>query len=97
MASLFDGVYDIKWDDDYSLRSAYAICYRYGNLMPHTFYWNDTPITWSIENQAAPEQFESNPWSNPFAVHCIDISELISITGNQVSVDFPPQPFYNDA
>jgi hypothetical protein len=94
LGAITGGTYNIHWEDDYTLKTAYAICYRYGILDSHTFYFNQSPITWTNDSQAAPEQIEVNLLSNPFAVHVIEITDMISIENDLVQVDLPEQQGY---
>lgn len=80
---------EIKWEDDFILRRAYAITYRYGRPEPYTIFINNSPVTWNIESQAGPEQIESHPSQNYFAPHVKDVTENIIINNQLISVDFP--------
>ncbi len=93
IGAMLGGSFNIKWEENYTLRRAYAICYRYGRPEPHTFFVNDGGITWNMGNQAGPELIEENSASDFFATHAIDITESIDINSDLVSIDIPPQPF----
>ncbi|MCA1763303.1 MAG: gliding motility-associated C-terminal domain-containing protein [Cryomorphaceae bacterium] len=97
IGALLGASFNIKWDDGYSLRRAYALCYRYGRPEPHTFYVNDGGITWNMGNQAGPEMVEENNASNFFAAHAVDITDAIVIDNNVVNIDLPQQTFYDFA
>jgi hypothetical protein len=97
LGAMIGGSFKIKWEDNYTLRSAYAICYRYGRPEPHTIYVNDGPIEWNTNNQIGPELSEENTWSNYFATHAVDITDEITINSDVVNIDLPPQTFYNFA
>lgn len=94
VGSMVGGSFNINWQESFSLRKAYAICYRYGRPEPHTFYVNSAGITWSMFTQAGPELIEENSATDIFAVHALDITEDFTIISNSVSIDLPPQMFY---
>lgn len=97
LGSMVGGSFNIKWEEDYTLRRAYAICYRYGRPEPHTFFINDGGITWNMGNQAGPELIEENNQSSFFATHAVDITDAIVIDGDVINIDLPPQTFYDFA
>jgi len=93
IGTLSGGAFDIQWNESYSVRKVYAICYRYGRPEPYTFFLNDNAITWSLDSQVGPELAEENSLSEFFASHVLDITEHVSIEGEVVNVELPEQPF----
>jgi len=93
LGELIDGAYNIHWDEDFTIRRAYALTYRYGRPDPHTIFLNKGGITWSLDNQAGPEQLEENILTDYFATHAVDITDFLVIDGEFVNVDLPLQPF----
>jgi len=93
IGTLSGGAFDIQWNESYSVRKVYAICYRYGRPEPYTFFLNDNAITWSLDSQVGPELAEENSLSEFFASHVLDITEHVSIGGEVVNVELPEQPF----
>ncbi|MCA1752770.1 MAG: hypothetical protein LC670_13475, partial [Flavobacteriales bacterium] len=83
----------IKWEDDYDLLRVYALTYRYGRPPNHTMYINNSPINWTLENQAGPEQIEDNDLTDFFATHANEISESVTIDNDSLTFTFPEQPF----
>jgi len=97
IGALIGGTFDIDWEDNYTLRKAYAITYRYGRPEPYTIYINGGAVEWNSSNQAGPELLEENFFSNYFAAHAVEITNQITITGDVVNIDFPVQTFYDFA
>lgn len=79
----------IKWGEDYSLKRAYAITYRYGRPLPGKVKLNGSEIEWHKNNQAGPEQ--SEVIDTYFAPHAIEITDYIDINDSLLSIDFLPQ------
>ena len=52
---------------------------------------NGTEVWWNMQNQAGPEQIETNDASDFFAPHAADITDHIQITDDTLRIDFPPQ------
>jgi len=95
VGSMVGGSFNINWQENFSLRRAYAICYRYGRPEPHTFHVNNSGLTWSMITQAGPELIQQNSATDFFAVHALDITDDLTIIGSSVSIDLPPQMFYD--
>jgi PKD repeat protein len=83
---------EIKWDDDYVLKSAYAITYRYGYPIDHTIAINGIEVVRNMADQIGAEIEEENTATRAFAVHIQNISDIISIEGNTLTIDLPVQP-----
>ncbi len=84
---------EIDWQSHYSIRHAYAATYRYGRIGPAVMRVNGSDILWSLGSEAGPEQVESNELSQYFAPHILEVTDLISISGSTVLIDFPVQSF----
>jgi len=84
---------EIKWEDNYTLRKAYAISYRYGRPHDQFMQLNGSVFEFTSENQAGPEQIETNTLSNYFAPHVAEITSNINIEGSILTIDFPFQVF----
>ena len=84
----------IKWEDGYTIRAAYALTYRYGRPAPHSMFINGSEVNWNISNQAGPEQIETNPATDFFAPHAIDITNNFNIENDTLIIDSPDQQFY---
>ncbi len=82
---------EIDWQPHYTIRRAYAVTYRYGRPDPFALRVNGIDVLWNTGNQAGPEQIENNDLSNYFAPHLIEITDQLSITTNQLILDFPLQ------
>ena len=80
----------IKWEDNYTLRAAYALTYRYGRPVPYSMKVNGTEVLWNMQNQAGPEQIETNEAIEFFCATCCDITNQIQINNDTLTVDFPP-------
>ena len=88
-----DATFEIDWDDDYTLRKAYLLTYRYGtNLVPQPVVINSDTLFWTMDSQIGPTQIESNPLSDFFAVHAQDVTDQIEINSNTVFMTGPIQP-----
>ncbi|NEN24338.1 hypothetical protein G3O08_12565 [Cryomorpha ignava] len=87
---------EIKWEDNYTLRAAFALTYRYGRPEPHTMIVNAAQVNWNFSTQVGIEQIEIEPGANYFAPQAMDITSLIQINNNILNIDFPPQKFYED-
>lgn len=85
----------IKWEDDFTLRAAYALTYRYGRPEPHAMKVNGSEVLWSMQSQLGPEQIETNSESDFFASHAKDITNIVQITSDTLRIDFPEQKFYD--
>jgi hypothetical protein len=81
----------IKWNENYELRNAFVVCYRYGNPPDHVTFINNTPITWSDDTQVGGSFFEENPLSNPYSTHVQDVSSSLEIQDDTLRLEFPPQ------
>jgi PKD repeat protein len=89
LGSVEGSLCEIRWEENYSLRAAYAITYRHGQPGADTMSVNDTPVIWNSSNQFGEEQPEINPGTLYYATHVKDITQTIVINGSTVSVDIP--------
>ncbi|NEN22654.1 hypothetical protein G3O08_03930 [Cryomorpha ignava] len=99
MDNIFSGLNntcEIKWEENYTLRAAYALTYRYGRPEAHSMIVNGAEINWNTGNQAGPEQVEPESHTNYFAPHAINITNSVIINNNILSIDFPVQNFYEN-
>jgi hypothetical protein len=58
---------------------------------------NGGAIPWDNSSQVGPETPLLNPWSNPFAVHVLDVTNAEQIEDSVLTIDFPYQQFYSNA
>ncbi|MCH2216429.1 MAG: hypothetical protein MK086_14785, partial [Flavobacteriales bacterium] len=85
-------VCEIKWEEDYTLRSAHAITYRLGYPLPHQITINGQAIIRDFESQFGDEIEKQNPAAEAFAVHILDLTDEIAIDNELLIVDLPVQP-----
>jgi hypothetical protein len=83
---------EIKWDDDYVLKSAYALTYRFGYPLNHPISINGIEVVRGMADQIGEEILNENTATRAFAVHVQNISDLIGINGNTLTIDLPVQP-----
>lgn len=81
-----EGYFKIKWEDDYVLRAAYAITYRYSDAAPTSITLNSSSFYWDSSNQVGSTLPELDPVLESFSVHAKDITDLINITSDSVYV-----------
>ncbi len=84
-AGLLDGHFKIKWEQDYILKDAYVLTYRYGRPISKPFIVNDMEFAWSDENQIGEELLD-NENAEYFAVHAQRITDLVMIQNDSVNV-----------
>lgn len=84
---------EIDWQAGYTIRRAFAATYRYGRPAPFAQIVNGAELWWDLSSQAGPEQIETNKLSQYFAPHVMEITDLLTINGNQLSIDLPVQPY----
>ena len=98
-----DGSFQINWDNTNSLRNAYAITYRYDRPEPIEFSINNASLSWEYDSQVG-EEFLDGTFTNYFAVHVQEITDLIEIdsgvitvnmNGNKISADHPNQGWWS--
>jgi len=80
-----NGTFQIKWEEDYILRKAIALTYRYGRPMDNELVLNGVSIPLNMTSQIGAEYPDADPIGQ-FAVHGIDITELVDISYNSISV-----------
>jgi hypothetical protein len=83
---------EIKWEDDYILKSAYAITYRYGFPENHSILINGVEVIRSMADQVGPEQVEEFLGNQAFAVHIQNVSDLLTLSDGTIEIDLPVQP-----
>ncbi|MCZ4407693.1 gliding motility-associated C-terminal domain-containing protein [Cryomorphaceae bacterium 1068] len=80
-----NGTFQIKWEEDYILRKAIALTYRYGRPMDNEIILNGVSVPLNMSSQIGDEQ-PDGPFVELFAVNGIDITDLVEITDNSISV-----------
>jgi hypothetical protein len=80
-----NGTFQIKWEEDYILRKAIALTYRYGRPMDNELVLNGVSIPLNMTSQIGAEYPDADPIGQ-FAVHGIDITDLVEISDNSISV-----------
>jgi PKD repeat protein len=82
---ILDGSFEIYWDENKTLRRAYAITYSYSNPEPRDFIIENGIFTWNDGNQVGSD-LEGEQFTHPVAVHIQDITDAVGITDNSISV-----------
>lgn len=82
---------NIHWDESFTVRKIYLICYRYGRPDPHYVIINNSDIAWNYDNQVGPELPDQEELSEYYATHVQDITDQIEISEDELFIDFPPQ------
>ncbi len=80
-----NGKFKIHWEDDFILRRAIALTYRYGRPMDNHIILNGAPIPLSMASQIGAEQ-PDDPFIGLFAVHGIDITNSVQISNDSITV-----------
>ncbi len=80
-----NGTFQIKWEEDFVLRKAIALTYRYGRPTDNELVLNGVSIPLNMVSQIG-EEHPDHEFAGQFAVHGIDITELVEISDNSISV-----------
>ncbi|NEN24642.1 hypothetical protein G3O08_14135 [Cryomorpha ignava] len=83
--SITDGFFKIKWENNYSLKAAYALSYRFRSPPSTEFMVNDNTFIWDSSNQFGDQQ-AGNISSDYFAVNVLDITNQIEISSDSCYV-----------
>jgi PKD repeat protein len=83
---LIDGHFKIKWEENFVLKAAYAVTYRYGRPEPIQFTLNSGMFQWNQSNQIGAELEELAIESKNFAVNIENIFESVTISSDSIYV-----------
>lgn len=81
----------IHWEESFEVRKIYAVCYRFGRIPPHYVVINGDSIPWNYGSQVGPETIFDNSLAEYYATHVREVTDQVSISGDEIFIDFPPQ------
>ena len=83
---LLNGKFKIHWEENFDLKKAFALTYRYGRPSEKNIILNGIPFSLNLNSQVGEELSDAQEIIDYFAVHAIDITESIQITDDSISV-----------
>ncbi|NEN23223.1 hypothetical protein G3O08_06885 [Cryomorpha ignava] len=83
--SFIDGSFKIKWEDNYKIKAAYVLTYRYGKPKSVPFTVNNVEYSWDVGTQVGEEQI-GNTNTGYFAVNVKNIIDNVNIQNDTISV-----------
>lgn len=81
---------ELNWESDFSIRSAYLICYRFGQPPPQTILVNGSAVLYDYDSQIGPEFPYINPLATYYATHVVEVTNQIEINSENFTFQWLP-------